>query len=104
MGQTNGFELSVRADTNSRTLRVYDATEGAAEIVCDGDRLTFAVAGGSDQNRFTIDGATGELKFRAAPDFEAPAYQGGVFGQVKLSDYQGKWVVLCFYPGDFTFV
>ena len=39
-----------------------------------------------------------------APDFEAPAYQGGQFGQVKLSDYLGKWVVLCFYPGDFTFV
>lgn len=39
-----------------------------------------------------------------APDFEAPAYQNGDFGQVKLSDYLGKWVVLCFYPGDFTFV
>lgn len=39
-----------------------------------------------------------------APDFEAPAFQGGKFGQVKLSDYLGKWVVLCFYPGDFTFV
>ena len=39
-----------------------------------------------------------------APDFEAPAYQDGNFGQVKLSDYLGKWVVLCFYPGDFTFV
>ena len=39
-----------------------------------------------------------------APDFEAPAYQDGTFGQVKLSDYLGKWVVLCFYPGDFTFV
>ena len=39
-----------------------------------------------------------------APDFEAPAYQDGNFGQIKLSDYLGKWVVLCFYPGDFTFV
>ena len=39
-----------------------------------------------------------------APDFEAPAYQEGNFGQVKLSDYLGKWVILCFYPGDFTFV
>jgi hypothetical protein len=39
-----------------------------------------------------------------APDFEAPAYQKGKFGQIKLSDYLGKWVVLCFYPGDFTFV
>ena len=39
-----------------------------------------------------------------APDFEAPAYQDGKFGQVNLSDYLGKWVILCFYPGDFTFV
>jgi peroxiredoxin (alkyl hydroperoxide reductase subunit C) len=39
-----------------------------------------------------------------APDFEAPAYQDGKFGQVKLSDYSGQWVVICFYPGDFTFV
>lgn len=39
-----------------------------------------------------------------APDFEAPAYHKGQFVNVKLSDYQGKWVLLCFYPGDFTFV
>lgn len=39
-----------------------------------------------------------------APDFEAPAYYRGGFTTVKLSDYLGKWVVLCFYPGDFTFV
>jgi peroxiredoxin (alkyl hydroperoxide reductase subunit C) len=39
-----------------------------------------------------------------APDFTAPAFLKGKFVQVKLSDYLGKWVVLCFYPGDFTFV
>lgn len=39
-----------------------------------------------------------------APDFAAPAYHKGKFTSVKLSDYLGKWVVLCFYPGDFTFV
>ncbi len=39
-----------------------------------------------------------------APDFEAPAYHKGKFVNVKLSDYTGKWVLLCFYPGDFTFV
>jgi peroxiredoxin (alkyl hydroperoxide reductase subunit C) len=39
-----------------------------------------------------------------APDFTAPAYFKGGFTSVKLSDYLGKWVVLCFYPGDFTFV
>ncbi len=41
---------------------------------------------------------------RKAPDFAAPAYHNGEFTQVKLSDYLGKWIVLCFYPGDFTFV
>lgn len=39
-----------------------------------------------------------------APDFVAPGYQQGKFISVKLSDYLGKWVLLCFYPGDFTFV
>lgn len=39
-----------------------------------------------------------------APDFTAAAYVNGGFGSVTLSEYLGKWVVLCFYPGDFTFV
>jgi peroxiredoxin (alkyl hydroperoxide reductase subunit C) len=41
---------------------------------------------------------------RKAPDFAAPAYHQGQFVSVKLSEYLGKWVLLCFYPGDFTFV
>ena len=41
---------------------------------------------------------------KKAPDFVAPAYVKGEFTSAKLSDYLGKWVVLCFYPGDFTFV
>ena len=42
---------------------------------------------------------------KEAPDFEASAFiidEG--FKPVKLSDYKGQWIVLCFYPGDFTFV
>lgn len=39
-----------------------------------------------------------------APDFEANAYLDGGFKLIKLSDYKGQWVVVCFYPGDFTFV
>ena len=41
---------------------------------------------------------------KPAPDFVSPAYHKGQFTQVKLSDHLGKWIVLCFYPGDFTFV
>ena len=39
-----------------------------------------------------------------APDFAMNAYQNGDFTEVKLSDYAGKWLLLFFYPGDFTFV
>jgi peroxiredoxin (alkyl hydroperoxide reductase subunit C) len=40
-----------------------------------------------------------------APDFEANAFVAGEgFKPVRLSAYKGKWIVLCFYPGDFTFV
>jgi hypothetical protein len=41
---------------------------------------------------------------KPAPDFEASAYVDEGFKNIKLSDYKGKWVALCFYPGDFTFV
>ncbi len=42
---------------------------------------------------------------KEAIDFEANAYvEGQGFKPLKLSDYKGKWIVLCFYPGDFTFV
>lgn len=46
----------------------------------------------------------GVMVGKPAPDFEANGYQDGTFHTFKLSDYRGKWVVLCFYPGDFTFV
>ncbi len=42
---------------------------------------------------------------KPAPDFEATAFVRDYgFKPVKLSDYKGQWIVLCFYPGDFTFV
>ena len=40
---------------------------------------------------------------KAAPEFSAVAYFNG-FKNVKLSEYKGKYVVLFFYPLDFTFV
>ncbi len=41
---------------------------------------------------------------KPAPDFELSAFHEGGFKNVKLSDSKGKWIVVCFYPGDFTFV
>ncbi|OMJ08981.1 Peroxiredoxin, partial [Smittium culicis] len=39
-----------------------------------------------------------------APQFTAEAVIDGEFKTVSLSDYKGKYVVLFFYPLDFTFV
>jgi len=42
---------------------------------------------------------------KPAPNFEAKAVApNGEFVDIKLSDYKGKYLVLFFYPMDFTFV
>ena len=64
----------------------------------------------ADAGRAAAQGAAGKearmavMVGREAPDFEASAFHEGGFKNVKLSDFRGKWVFLCFYPGDFTFV
>ncbi|KAJ8040407.1 Peroxiredoxin [Holothuria leucospilota] len=49
---------------------------------------------------------TGKARIQSpAPEFSAKAVSTtGEFVDLKLSDYRGKWVVLFFYPLDFTFV
>lgn len=37
-------------------------------------------------------------------EFKMAAFQNDEIKDIKLSDFKGKWVVLMFYPADFTFV
>ncbi|HLC63652.1 MAG TPA: peroxiredoxin [Candidatus Nanoarchaeia archaeon] len=39
-----------------------------------------------------------------APEFMAKAYHQDAIKEISLKDYKGKWLILFFYPGDFTFV
>jgi len=41
---------------------------------------------------------------QAAPQFRGTAVVNGMFKEISLDDYKGKYVVLFFYPLDFTFV
>src|SRR5262245_35389530 len=41
---------------------------------------------------------------KQAPEFSLDGYMGGDFKTYKLSEHRGKWVMLLFYPLDFTFV
>jgi peroxiredoxin (alkyl hydroperoxide reductase subunit C) len=40
----------------------------------------------------------------AIPDFELKAFHEDTIKDIKFSDYKGKWLVLIFYPADFTFI
>jgi peroxiredoxin (alkyl hydroperoxide reductase subunit C) len=57
-----------------------------------------------ETNTFRMEKTMAARVGQKAPEFSAPAYCRGAFTSVKLADYLGKWLVLCFYPGDFTFV
>jgi peroxiredoxin (alkyl hydroperoxide reductase subunit C) len=39
-----------------------------------------------------------------APDFKAQGILGGQVGDYSPASYKGKWLVLFFYPADFTFI
>ncbi|NWK96856.1 calcium-binding protein [Sphingobium lactosutens] len=56
----------------------------------DGDPVSYAIVGGADGTRFTIDALTGALSFRTAPDYEAPtdANQDNVY-QVTIAASDG---------------
>ncbi len=81
------------------------------EIPAGCARPTGAVIGSETSDHQSIETAVEKKEIfmaarvgQKAPDSTAPAYYQGKFVSIKLSEYIGKWVLLCFYPGDFTFV
>ncbi len=46
----------------------------------------------------------GTLVGKKAPDFMAKAFHQNKFKDLRLSQLRGKWTILAFYPGDFTFI
>ena len=82
------FKLSCARPTGGPVGEAADAGEGESE-----------------QSKDMAKKETSMIRLgKKAPDFSAPAYHQGKFVNVSLSEYLGQWVILCFYPGDFTFV
>ncbi|MBY0420912.1 MAG: PQQ-dependent sugar dehydrogenase, partial [Parvularculaceae bacterium] len=68
------FTSAAAAQVNENvTGAVYRATATDAQ----NQTITFALSGGADAGRFSINGATGDVSFLSPPDFEAPTDQNG---------------------------
>ena len=83
--------------------KMTDQPQGCARVtgtVVGGKPNDPAASDQTEKKEITMTARVGQK----APDFTAPAYYKGSFTSVKLSDFAGKWTLLCFYPGDFTFV
>ncbi|HMJ92783.1 MAG TPA: cadherin domain-containing protein, partial [Allosphingosinicella sp.] len=65
-----GASASVSIAENSLAVTSVSASDA------DGQAVTYAIAGGADAARFTIDAATGALRFVTAPNHEAPSDAG----------------------------
>ena len=64
--------------TSDAAFTAAENQTAAGTVAADDDKpgVTFSISGGADAALFTIDGASGELEFLAAPDFEAPGDAG----------------------------
>jgi len=66
-----GAAAQIGVDENGTAVTVVAASDP------DGGPVTYAITGGADADRFTIDSITGALAFVAAPDFESTRGAGG---------------------------
>ena len=79
-----------------------------ASIICPATGIAATSPGSAEIRNNVIASSTASVSGAEigtpAPDFTLDAVVNQEFKKISLSDYRGKWVVLFFYPGDFTFV
>ncbi|KAL8140990.1 hypothetical protein V2J09_007011 [Rumex salicifolius] len=89
--------------TSSKTLALSTSFNGVQMPISS--RVPRALSSRSSSRSFVVRASELPLVGNVAPDFEAEAVFDQEFINVKLSDYIGKkYVILFFYPLDFTFV
>jgi VCBS repeat-containing protein len=71
---STGGGASASVSVAENTTAVTTVTASDADL--PSQTLTYSIAGGADAARFTIDSASGALRFVATPDFEAPSDSG----------------------------
>lgn len=61
-------------------------------------------AGGCHEEEMTLEGGHFPMIGGMVPYFEFDYFQKESFHKAHFSDYLGKWVIVFFYPADFTFI
>jgi len=61
---------------------------------------------GKNMNSYELETCyeNGEIQTKKLSDYEFDVFENSEVKKVKLSDYSGKWIVMLFYPADFTFI
>ena len=72
---TSDTTASVNEGTTASTV-VYDANTTDADVTSANNTVTYSLSG-DDAAKFNIDSGTGEVRFNASPDFEAPVDDDG---------------------------
>ncbi len=68
----NALEFRTSPSQMSSEHSLLATTITAVDADVAGQSITYAIAGGADASRFSIDSITGDLRFISSPDFEAP--------------------------------
>lgn len=71
---SNGGGATAGINVNENTLFVTNVAATDADL--PGQTISYALIGGADMAKFSIDSVTGELTFTQRPDFEAPTDVG----------------------------
>lgn len=72
---SNGGGSTATTSVNENTT--YVTTVTASSVDSSTESLSYLITGGADAARFSIDASTGELRFRQAPNYEAPTDANG---------------------------
>ena len=105
MKKFNGSAVALVAVVGLLAFGLLGAKDTGCVTAARGPIATKAVAASASSAAQAVAPAQIARVGKPAPDFEATAFvKGKGFTKIRLSSLKGKWVVLCFYPGDFTFV
>ncbi|MEO1591769.1 MAG: sialate O-acetylesterase, partial [Cyanobacteria bacterium J06632_22] len=74
---TSGPNITSNGGGSTAALSTVENNKTVTTVTATGDGITYSLQSGGDANQFTLNTNTGELRFKSAPDYEAPGDANG---------------------------